>query len=53
MVYQLSRTSETSGGLLIETLNDQQGARLLMMKKIGDIKVEVSSHTALSAQREW
>ena len=36
------------GGLLIEILVGQQGARLAVMKMIGDIGTEVSPHTTLN-----
>ena len=42
---------ETAGGLLIETLNDQQGTRLLSIKKIGDINIELSPHTTLNTTK--
>ena len=38
---------KTGDGLLIETLNDQQGTRLLMLKKMGETVVEVRSHATL------
>ena len=35
---------KTADGQLIVTLTDQQGARLLMLKKIGEIEVEGSPY---------
>ena len=42
---------KTAGVQLIETLNDQQGARLLMLKHIGETGVEVSPHCTLKAAK--
>ena len=35
-------------GVLVETLNDQQGWRLLKMQKIRNVEVEVVPHTTLN-----
>lgn len=39
---------KTSSGLLVETVNDNQGKKLLELKKIGTIDVEVSAHGTLN-----
>ena len=38
---------KAAGGLLVKTLNDDQGSRLLKLHKIRDIEVEVVHHTTL------
>lgn len=38
-------------GLMIETLNDEQGRKLLSMEKFGDVEVEVSPHATLNTTK--
>ena len=42
---------KSAGGLLVESLNDQQGSRLIKMQKIGDIEVDVVPHTTLNTTK--
>ena len=44
----MNNIRKTAGGLLIETLTDQENIGLLVLKKIGEINVEVISHTTLN-----
>ena len=46
-------TDNRKTGLLIETLTDKQGAKLLMIKKIGDIGIEMSPYTTLNTLNVW
>ena len=42
---------KAAGGLLVETLNDQQGSRLLKMQKMVDIDVKVGPHITLKTTK--
>ena len=45
--------TKVAGALLIDTLPDQQESRLLALKKIGDLEIEVSPHATLHTKWWW